>query len=269
MNKVIFYQEKMMQFSTMFYGKEIEVYDQDDGTKRMDHHVVWLETGERKLWIREFTLDGKATGMRTVYYPDTGLLKISEFYRDGERQGERKMWHANGQLQMQGFYKDGKLEGTVQSWYDNSMIEKKMVFRDGKREGTAQSWYENGIPHSLAYLQNDSEQEYRCWYRNGYISRLTNHRTGKCKAWYSDGRLHVKKSHNNEGEYKFWNKTGKLRCHEYWRGDNHVYDFAVGSIVFRKLKIRLYMLSLRKKYSVLNPFIISDLTMLLVHMLHI
>jgi len=59
---------------------------------------------------------------------------VSKFYKDGERDGECKEYHGNGQLRCQGFYKDGeRMDGEYKEYYDNGQLRCQRFYKDGER----------------------------------------------------------------------------------------------------------------------------------------
>jgi len=46
-------------------------------------------------------------------FNDRSLMQV--FYVDGKREGECKVWNANGQLEKQSFYRNGLLDGNLKN----------------------------------------------------------------------------------------------------------------------------------------------------------
>jgi antitoxin component YwqK of YwqJK toxin-antitoxin module len=72
--------------------------------------------------------------------------KCQHYFKDenGQKQGECKWWHDNGQLWMHYFYVDGKQHGEFKSWYENGKLGVHCFFVDGKRHGEYKERYSSG-----------------------------------------------------------------------------------------------------------------------------
>lgn len=230
-----------------------------------------------QLWIREFYVNDILNGPRTVYYPATGQIKISETYRNGKREGERKSWHSNGQLWESEFYIDGNPEGKFQSWNFDGSDCGEACYKNGKLEGISKCRYANGKLLSLTHYRDGMEIKYISWNIKGYPSYISYYQYyeqgcyKKETSWDFGGfRYHsgCKLLHDlPNGEYRKWNRRGDLEVHEYRQDGELIYsNFTAKSVIFRKLKTKLYI---QVKKVVLSSFLISDLAISAINMIRI
>jgi len=248
-----------------------KTYQEENGVERVDS----LD-GQNRLWIREYFVDGKSNGERTVYYSSIGKCHIKEFYKDGKREGTRTTWHENGQLGVQEYFVEGKADGKVQSWYDNGSEMREQFYRSGRPEGTDKIWFMNGTLMSISRFQDGLRISRRKWHRNGIIECIAYFKDGKIngrhRIWYNNGQYCALKTWNmdrREGEQKFWNEDGTVVHHEYYYQEKIFPDFKAGSVVFRTLKIRLYTRMMCKRWIKCKIFLISDLTSIIMNMISI
>lgn len=60
-----------------------------------------------------------------------GRLFISEYFRNGVRDGKRKTWHPNGVPEEYEFFQNGRLEGERKAWYDNGQLRVRQYYFGG------------------------------------------------------------------------------------------------------------------------------------------
>ena len=63
---------------------------------------------------------------------------------NGQRHGECKWWHENGQLGEHCFYVNGKRHGEAKWLHDNGQLSSHRFYVNGELHGECKSWYENG-----------------------------------------------------------------------------------------------------------------------------
>ena len=64
------------------------------------------------------------------FHKNSGQLKVHEFYKNGKQEGERKLWHDNGQLAVK-FYKNGQLDGECKQWAHNGQLVINEFYKNG------------------------------------------------------------------------------------------------------------------------------------------
>ena len=73
-----------------------------------------------------------------------GTTYIEGTYRDGEREGVWKAWHANGQLWSVGEYQGGKENGLKTVYYENGQKYYEGRVEDDERVGVWSFWDQEG-----------------------------------------------------------------------------------------------------------------------------
>jgi len=53
-------------------------------------------------------------------------------FRNGEREGIRKVWHDNGQLMKFFFYHDGIEQGENKEWYEDGNLRHYVYYQNGR-----------------------------------------------------------------------------------------------------------------------------------------
>ena len=93
--------------------------------------------------------DGKVEGVNKIYY-ENGSLKSEYFCKNGTEgvyvQYERvyKEYYENGSLLLEAPYKDGKREGVRRVYYESGRLKAEAPYKDGKIAGVAKTYYESG-----------------------------------------------------------------------------------------------------------------------------
>lgn len=91
-------------------------------------------------------------GVYTVYW-ENGQKKTKLYYRNGERHGDRRSWHADGKLWKTGRHDNGRATGTWVVWHANGTKGQEMTFINGGLNGWMTEWYPDGqIKHKVMYV---------------------------------------------------------------------------------------------------------------------
>ena len=108
-------------------------------------------------------------GFITMYYKNGKLKGITRF-KNGQRDGFRKMWFENGQIEFEIPFKKNQLHGILTQWYNNGNKKTISSFVKGKLDGMTYIWHENGqLGIEVEYRQNKINGLYRKWNQNGKI----------------------------------------------------------------------------------------------------
>ncbi len=99
-------------------------------------------------------------------------IVLEETYKDGKRDGIRKVWNKNGVLVLEETYKDGKRDGLQKVWNDDGIIIYSLPYSNGKMHGK-QKIYKNGIPLFKRIFENGKEIS-RKWYRTETVPTVPN-----------------------------------------------------------------------------------------------
>ncbi len=89
-------------------------------------------------------------------YPD-GSPKIVKFYRDKEKTVlvREKQLYRDGTLYIEGAYKNGEREGTWKAWHANGQLWSTGEYRNGRENGLKTVYYENGQKYYEGHLKDD------------------------------------------------------------------------------------------------------------------
>lgn len=83
---------------------------------------------EEGLWRGD-----KWVGEYIFYYQNGNPAYVWHYNEKGEREGEQKYFHENGEVKLQGQWKAGKKDGLVKEFRENGSLKKKMVYEAGKK----------------------------------------------------------------------------------------------------------------------------------------
>ncbi len=105
---------------------------------------------------------------------DWWAMQLAEYEAVGEgyRQGQWRVWHANGQLQMRGEYDVDKPVGGFSWWHPNGQLALQGKYFDGRRDGRWLWWHANGLKRSQgAYYEGNPTGDWAWWGDDGKLSR--------------------------------------------------------------------------------------------------
>lgn len=88
--------------------------------------------------------------MEESFY-QSGQLWIREFFQNGKRDGERKVWYRNGQIFVSSFYRSGNPEGIHIGWHENGSPGMRDFYRNGRVDGECKFWGRDGRAYSHFY----------------------------------------------------------------------------------------------------------------------
>lgn len=109
------------------------------------------------LEMQEFYLNGKREG------------EIKMWYGQGRREGEHKVWHTNGKIKTKGFYRSGNPEGMRRHWDEKGRLMIREFYQEGCLEGERAGWHANGTLAYREFHRNGfQEGEYKSWYRDSH-----------------------------------------------------------------------------------------------------
>ena len=67
-------------------------------------------------------------------------------YINGQRHGEYRTWHSNGQPEYHNMYKYGLKHGLCRVWYNNGQLESECEFENDKPVGEYKQLSRSGCP---------------------------------------------------------------------------------------------------------------------------
>lgn len=123
----------------------------------------WYENNA--LVAQESYRDGKREGIRKIWSAK-GKIKMYEVFRDGKKI-ESKIWYENGVLQSHEFYQDEKLEGEISRWHENGKLWIREFYKGGKLEGECKHWHENGLISAKEFWRNGEPETMQIWSKSG------------------------------------------------------------------------------------------------------
>ena len=186
--------------------------------------------------------NGKKEGWFNSYFFD-GNPKGTEFYVNGEQEGEETYYFSSGTISTHSWYKKGQLEGesgdyfwvgtphTITHYHEGKEDGVKLTFRNngdtallehytaGILNGEVRSWAADRTIEVIAsYTNGELDGDYKKYYPNGKLRQEGNYKAGKqdgeWKSWYDDGQLKSVDhfvGDKSEGEYREYHDNGILR----------------------------------------------------------
>lgn len=153
----------MPQFRYLFFpfiicltacNPALEVREETDEIGFRKEYQVDPETGLKNGYLRE--------------YDPQGVLSVEENYREGELDGERKVFAENGQVLAEEHYAMGAYEGLYRSFDEAGNLSMTGYYSEGAANGKWLSYYPDGsIKAELTFLNNDTDGPVRQWYPDG------------------------------------------------------------------------------------------------------
>lgn len=161
----------------------------------------WLETsigGGELLLDYAFTnigiyVDDKKCGI-WKRIDSVGNITAIGFYKNGNPDGEYKIYYLNGNLyQLQNYY-DGVPNGTWYQYREDGTLSLKESYEMGYYQGEVSSYYENGQVAELKYyIHGIQNGPYLVYSSNGALIEEVTYkdgfRIGEWKQFYSNGKL--------------------------------------------------------------------------------
>lgn len=83
-------------------------------------------------------------GIKTIYFPNSELIKQVVNYKDGKRIGELREYYRNGNLKIKQYYKNDTLTDSCMMYYENGNIQLIQFIKDKKKEGSWKKFNEQG-----------------------------------------------------------------------------------------------------------------------------
>lgn len=143
-------------------------------------------------------------GIKTIYFPNSELIKQVVNYKDGKRIGELREYYRNGNLKIKQYYKNDTLTDSCMMYYENGNIQLIQFIKDKKKEGSWKKFNEQGKMYEEINYKNDE--------RNGYATKYS-YRSLKLleKKHYVDGK--------EEGKQEFYYLNGNPKAICYSSGN--------------------------------------------------
>jgi antitoxin component YwqK of YwqJK toxin-antitoxin module len=130
-----------------------------------DKSVINQLTFVKELSFKEFK--SMCTGI-TTFKVDTGVVWQQTTYKEGEKHGVYRSWHADGSKDSETTYKHGQVHGLRKHWYSNGQMLSETAYTEGVRHGMTKHWYKNGCQASEhLFLEGVEQDEAFFWNEHG------------------------------------------------------------------------------------------------------
>ncbi len=146
-----------------------------------------------------------------------------------------KEFYPNGNVKKEYYSNDkGEYDGEYTKYYENGVIEMTCVYEKGKRVGIAKWYYENGnLAKECSYANGLENGIYRDYYEDGKTIKVECQMVdgmseGVMKGYYPSGKIQSisnRKHNKDEGEFKEFFESGKLRQTVFFENDEPIYLF--------------------------------------------
>ena len=137
--------------------------------------------------------DGK-DGIKTVYFPNSKIVKQVVEYKDGKRIGELKEYYRNGTLSIKQRYKNDTLTDTSFFYHENGNLKYIQILKDFKKEGTWKKFNEQGKVYEEINFKDDelNGPSTTYTYRTGRVLKKLNYKEGEMEGkqeyFYNNGK---------------------------------------------------------------------------------
>ncbi len=135
--------------------------------------------------------DGDVNGFKTEWHANGAKSGEGE-YRDSKRVGEWTFWHENGQKRWEGTYVADAPAGLERAWYKDGKPSYEGAYENGARHGAFSYWYPSG----------------QLWWRGSFNRGK---RDGAFMQWRADGSVDAHES----GIYERGVKTADLNLDDH------------------------------------------------------
>lgn len=158
------------------------------------------------------TADHKKHGIWTHFYAP-GKKKAESTYRNGKRDGPRRLWSADGKLREEEFYADDEPDGVWSKWNDAGVKVEEIRYRKGKRHGECKWFTDDGKPkQTTEFAEGRRHGVAKRWHNNGALAE---------EAHYKDGKA--------EGPKTEWSPLGAVVAASCWHDDKEIWHTADAS----------------------------------------
>jgi len=127
--------------------------------------------------ISEGTMNGRLyTGKWTYYHNKFNSVMSTESYGDnGDLEGEKVVFYANGKIAETVNYKSGKIEG-VSKWYsERGILLKDLVYKNDELHGLAKYYDADGIILAEGEYQHGRKHKIWNYYEEGKLKKSKDH----------------------------------------------------------------------------------------------
>ena len=135
---------------------------------------------------------GLLEGQRTLYHPN-GNPQYVETHTNGVFEGPYKAYYPDGQLELEGIYVNNEMTGIWKRYYPDGSKREEVTFAEGKENGPFQEWYPSGKQKAQGqYADGPKEDgELLMYDEDGQLERKMRCDTGICRTFWTPDSLNV------------------------------------------------------------------------------
>ncbi len=152
MNKILFIAIILLQACSQTPSQE-ESKVVDEVVIEYDQPCINLSQTETRDGLLVYN-EEPFTGKVCSYFPGGGKHTETSFL-NGLKEGEWKVYYANGNLEKKGILSDGKDNGEYLEYYENGELKYEYHYESGQKIGVWKSWYENGKKYTERNFSNN------------------------------------------------------------------------------------------------------------------
>ena len=115
-----------------------------------------------------YLCDEKPVGFWTYHHPNGSIAMQGTYLYGGVKDGEWRLWHANGKRLAQGHFDRGERIGEWVRWHDNGRRSTLGAYLNGERSGPWAAWHRIGKRKSLGkYVAGQPSGRWVYWNAKG------------------------------------------------------------------------------------------------------
>jgi antitoxin component YwqK of YwqJK toxin-antitoxin module len=201
------------------------VYNSDETTFHLFDTIVYVRSNMS-------VLNG------TIVKFDSEKKKMLECrYVNGVKDGEIKVWCANGNLVLTANYKNGVPEGLFQWWYSNGKKKARCNYKNGLLDGKAEAWYNTfeQLMYEENYIEGKMIGNQRYYTEQGEFLGGGNLVDGNGYLELNDSTILAKYYHGKlNGEVKYFTEIGELSKLDNFKDgirDGKHFDYDKGALI--------------------------------------
>ncbi len=150
--------------------------------------AIWGTDGEFDILSGDIS-----DGVYKQYY-DTGKLRRTFNFKNGELNGWCKEYYISGKIEREGFFKANKEVGVSKIYYNTGVIKGESTYVDGVKDGETKLFYKSGnIKAKMNFKNNQPEGLQVMYYESGNIETKVSFedgvKNGAIKQYYESGKL--------------------------------------------------------------------------------
>ena len=154
-------------------------------------------------------IKGKKTG-EWMFYRKDNSLSAKMYFKNGKREGLKKIYWENGNVYTIANYINGKIEGIDKTYYKDGSIAYSIPYKNGLKNGEEKKYKNNGTIYSIKNYKNDALHGVSIDFdSDGEISKNGTYENGKKQGkWlsYRKGKVSLEAEYNLDVPHGIWKK---------------------------------------------------------------